>query len=167
MSPVLLVTLLVALQRLAELVIARRNTRRLLAAGAVEHAPGHYPLLVLLHAAWLVSLPLVVPPDRWPDPLLLALFLVLQGVRVWVLATLGGRWTTRILILPGAPPVRHGPYRFLRHPNYWVVALEIAVLPLAFGARTHALAFTALNAALLLLVRIPAEERAWAAAPPG
>jgi methyltransferase len=165
-SPVLLVTLLVALQRLGELVIARRNTSRLLAAGAVEHGRGHYPLLVLLHAAWLVTLPLVVPAERWPDPFWLTLFLVLQALRVWVLATLGGRWTTRIITMAGAPPVRHGPYRFLRHPNYLIVALEIAALPLAFGAWMHALLFSALNAALLLLVRIPAENRAWAAAPP-
>ncbi len=79
---------------------------------------------------------------------------------------MGGRWTTRIITMAGAPPVRHGPYRFLRHPNYLIVALEIAALPLAFGAWMHALLFSALNAALLLLVRIPAENRAWAAAPP-
>ena len=105
MTPVLIVTFLVALQRLGELVIARRNTSRLLAAGAVEHGSLHYPLIVLLHAAWLVTLPLVVPADRWPDPFLLAFFLVLQALRVWVLLTLGERWTTRIITVEGAPPI--------------------------------------------------------------
>jgi methyltransferase len=164
-TPVLIVTFLVALQRLGELVIARRNTSRLLAAGAVEHGSLHYPLIVLLHAAWLVTLPLVVAADRWPDPFLLAFFIVLQALRVWVLLTLGERWTTRIITLEGAPPVRHGPYRFVRHPNYLIVALEFAALPLAFGAWLHALVFSALNTALLLLLRIPAENRAWASAP--
>ena len=167
MSPVLAAVLLVALQRLAELAVARRNTRRLLAGGAVERGRGHYPLIVALHAAWLATLPLVVPPDRWPDLPWLLLFLALQPVRVWAIASLGGRWTTRILVLPGAAPVRRGPYRWLRHPNYVVVALEILALPMAFGAPAHALLFSLLNAALLLLVRIPAEERALATAGAG
>ena len=164
MSPVLVAVLLVALQRLGELAVARRNTRRLLAAGAVERGRGHYPLIVALHAAWLASLPLVVPPDRWPSLPWLILFLALQPLRAWAISSLGGRWTTRILVLPGAAPVSRGPYRWLRHPNYVVVALEILALPLAFGAPAHALLFSALNAALLLLVRIPAEERALAGA---
>ena len=164
MSPVLVAVLLVALQRLGELVVARRNTKRLLAAGAVERGRGHYPLIVALHAAWLASLPLVVPPDRWPSLPWLILFLALQPLRAWAISSLGGRWTTRILVLPGAAPVSRGPYRWLRHPNYVVVALEILALPLAFGAPAHALLFSVLNAALLLLVRIPAEERALAGA---
>lgn len=167
MSPVLVAVLLVAAQRLAELVVARRNTARLLAEGAVEHAPGHYPLIVALHAAWLATLPMVVPPDRWPSLPWLLLFIALQPLRVWVIASLGGRWTTRILVLPGAAPVRRGPYRWLRHPNYAVVALEILALPMAFGAPAHALVFSLLNAALLLLVRIPAEQRALTAAGAG
>lgn len=164
MSPVLVAVLLVAAQRLAELAVARRNTARLLAEGAVEHAPGHYPLIVALHAAWLTTLPLVVPPDRWPSLPWLLLFIALQPLRVWIIASLGGRWTTRILVLPGAAAVRRGPYRWLRHPNYAVVALEILALPMAFGAPAHALVFSLLNAALLLLVRIPAEQRALAGA---
>lgn len=163
MSPVLVVTALVALQRLAELAVARRNTRRLLARGAVEHGRGHYPPLVALHAAWLLGLPLAVPPDRWPDPILLGLYLLLQPLRVWTISSLGERWTTRIIVLPGAPPVRHGPYRWLRHPNYLIVAAEILVLPLAFGAWQLALLLTLLNAALLR-IRIRAEDRALAAA---
>ncbi len=159
MSPVLAVVLLVAAQRLVELVVARRNTARLLARGAVEHGARHYPLIVLLHAAWLLTLPAVVPADRWPDPWLLGLFVLLQPLRAWVIASLGGRWTTRVIVLPGAAPVRHGPYRWLRHPNYLVVAAEIALLPAAFGAWAHALLFSALNAAMLAW-RIRVEEAA-------
>ena len=167
MTASILLLALVTAQRLFELVLARRNTRRLLAEGAVERGRGHYPLIVALHAAWLATLPLVVPPDRWPSLPWLLLFLALQPVRVWAISSLGGRWTTRILVLPGAAPVRRGPYRWLRHPNYVVVALEILALPMAFGAPAHALLFSLLNAALLLLVRIPAEERALATAGAG
>lgn len=163
MSPVLVVVLLVAVQRLAELAVARRNTARLLAQGAVEHGAGHYPLIVLLHAAWLVSLPMVVPVDRWPDPWLLGLFVLLQPLRVWAIASLGGRWTTRVIVLPGVLPVRSGPYRWLSHPNYLIVATEILLLPLAFGAWRHALAFSLLNAIVLLGIRIPCESRALSA----
>ena len=149
---------LVTLQRLGELLLARRNTRALLARGAREHAPGHYPLIVALHALWLAALWLLAPGRevQWP---LIALFLLLQLGRLWVLATLGERWTTRIIVLPGVPPVAHGPFRFVRHPNYLIVAGEIALLPLAFGLWEIALAFTLANAAVLA-VRIRAEERA-------
>lgn len=156
-----LVFLLVAAQRLLELVLARRNTRRLLAQGAVEIGAGHYPLFVLLHAGWLAALVLTVPADApvsWP---LLTLFVLLQAGRVWVVASLGRFWTTRIVTLPGAPLVRRGPFRFVRHPNYLVVTGEIAVLPLAFGAWEIALVFSVLNAALLFH-RIRVEERALA-----
>jgi methyltransferase len=159
-----IVLALVAVQRLAELAYAQRNTRRLLAEGAVESGAGHYPFLVGLHVLWLLSLAVLVPADRAPDWTLLALFLVLQGLRVWVLASLGRFWTTRIITLPGAPLVRRGPYRWLRHPNYVVVAAEIAVLPLAFGAWEIALVFTAANAAMLAL-RIRCEERALSGRP--
>jgi methyltransferase len=144
-----LIVLLVALQRLAELVLSRRNERRLRQAGAREAGAGHYPLFVLLHGGWLVALFVLTPPDApivWP---LLAFFIVLQAARVWVIATLGRYWTTRILTLPGAPLVRHGPYRFVRHPNYVVVGLELAVLPLAFGQWLIALVFTAINLPLM------------------
>ena len=153
---------LVTLQRLAELAIARRNTARLLARGAVEVASGHYPLIVSVHTFWLASLWWLAPgqPVYWP---LLALFLLLQLGRVWVLATLGNRWTTRIIVLPGEPLVTGGPFRFVRHPNYLIVAAEIAVLPLAFGLWEMALIFTALNAGVLF-IRIRAEQRALALA---
>jgi methyltransferase len=140
---------LVVLQRLAELVYAERNTAALRARGAVEIGRAHYPLIVLLHAAWLVAVILMLPKDvpiNWP---LVAVFAVLQGLRVWVLATLGPYWTTRIITLKDAPLVRRGPYRFVRHPNYLVVSAEILVLPLAFGESTVAAVFTVLNAAML------------------
>ncbi|MDA0704989.1 MAG: isoprenylcysteine carboxylmethyltransferase family protein, partial [Proteobacteria bacterium] len=120
---------LVALQRFAELIYARRNTARLLAQGGVEIGAGHYPLIVLLHAAWLATLLIVVPEEaaiRWP---FLVLYLGLQVLRVWTLASLGRFWTTRIITFPTAPLTRAGPYRFCRHPNYLIVAGEIAVLP--------------------------------------
>ena len=152
---------LVVLQRLAELVLAARNTSRLRAAGAFELDARGYPAFVLLHGGWLVSLALLVPataPPSWP---LLAVYAVLQLGRVWILASLGRRWTTRIIVLPGAPLVRRGPYRFVRHPNYLIVAAEIAVLPLAFGAVAIAIVFSLANLALVAR-RIAIEERALA-----
>lgn len=148
----------VTAERLAELILAKRNTARLLQRGAVEFSPYHYPLIVALHAVWLVGLWLLA----WDLPLQwgwLALFAVLQGLRVWVLATLGERWTTRIIVLPGAPLVKRGPYRFLNHPNYAVVVGEIAVLPLVFGLPWFALAFSIMNA-MVLFLRITAESAA-------
>lgn len=158
MSAAVVILGLVTLQRLAELVVASRNTRVLLAQGAYEASPGHYPLVVAVHALWLATLWWLAPgrPVLWP---LIALFLLLQAGRLWVLATLGRRWTTRIIVLPGAPLVRNGPFRFVRHPNYLVVIGEIAVLPLAFGLWEAALVFSFLNA-VMLAIRIRAEERA-------
>ncbi|MFC3174015.1 isoprenylcysteine carboxyl methyltransferase family protein [Novosphingobium bradum] len=155
----------VTVQRLGELAIDRRNTARLLAAGAHEVGAGHYPAMVAMHAAWLVAL-WATAGDRPVNGLLLALFGVLQGLRAWVLASLGPRWTTRIIAMPGVPLVRKGPYRFLHHPNYVVVTAEIAVLPLVFGLVWIAMLFTLLNAAMLV-VRIGAENRALYAALPG
>lgn len=148
----------VTLQRLSELVIARRNTARLLAAGAREVGAEHYPVMVALHTAWLAELWFTVGGRPIFLPLL-AVFAVLQLLRVWVLATLGPRWTTRIIVTRDAPLVRRGPFRFVRHPNYMVVTAEIAVLPLTFGLVWVALLFTVLNAAMLT-VRIRAENRA-------
>jgi len=152
---------LVTLQRLGELVLSRRNTERLLAQGAREAAPGHYPLIVALHAAWLVGLWYLVvgQPDVGVSWGWLAVFVVLQGLRLWVIATLGPRWTTRIIVLPGAPLVREGPYRFVSHPNYCIVAAEILVLPLCFGLVWYGIVFSGLNA-LVLWIRIRAEEAA-------
>jgi methyltransferase len=151
---------LVTLERLAELWLARRNTARLMAQGAREHAPGHYKLIVAVHVLWLAAL-WWLALSRAIDGFWLGLFVALELARIWVLATLGPRWTTRIIVLSGAPLVRQGPYRFINHPNYWVVVGEIAVLPLAFGLWEVALIFTLLNAAVLT-IRIRAENRALA-----
>ena len=161
MTLALAVLAFVTLQRLGELIIARRNTARLLGRGAVEVAPGHYPLLVALHGAWLGGLWYLVVTRSLaaPDPILIAVFFVLQGLRVWVLTTLGSRWTTRIVVLPGERLVERGPYRYLAHPNYCVVAGEILVLPLAFGLIWYGVVFSVLNLALLR-VRIGAENKA-------
>ena len=153
------VLVLVLLQRGGELALAHRNTMRLLRLGAVEIDRRGYTMLVALHAAWLAALAVWVPaatPPSWP---LLALFAVLQAGRVWVIASLGRRWTTRLIMLPGAPLVTTGPYRWLRHPNYLIVAVEIAILPLAFAAVAIAAGFSACNV-VLLARRIRLEERA-------
>ncbi len=148
-SPLVWILGLVALQRLVELALAASNTRRLLARGAREVGRAHYPLFVLLHAAWLVAIAATTPLDRQPYWPLIGAFIVLQLLRVWVVATLGPYWTTRIITLDAAPMVRRGPFRFVRHPNYCIVVAEIAVLPLAFGDWPVALVWTLLNALLL------------------
>lgn len=167
MTAAAIVLALVTLQRGGELLLARRNTARLLAAGAVEVAADHYPAIIAVHASWLVGL-WVFGRHAAVHPAWLAVFCVLQLLRVWVIATLGPRWTTRIIVVPGAPLVARGPYRWLSHPNYAVVALEIAVLPLVLGLAWFAALFTVLDAAVLA-IRIRAEGRALArgAALPG
>ena len=151
---------LVTLERLGELWLAHHNTKALLQRGAVEHAAAHYPLIVLLHAAWLAGL-YWFAPQATIHMVWLLVFCVLQGLRIWVLATLGPRWTTRIIVLPATPLVRTGPYRFMSHPNYVVVIGEIAVLPLVFGLSLYALIFSILNAGVLC-IRIRAENAALA-----
>lgn len=150
----------VTAQRLAELVWAKRNAARLRAAGGVEFGAAHYPLMVALHAAWLLGLWLF-GHARSVDPAWFAVFVLLQAGRLWVLVSLGRRWTTRVIVLPGAVPVARGPYRWFRHPNYGVVVLEIAVVPLALGLPVFAVVFSLANAALLI-VRIRVENRALA-----
>ena len=155
---------LVTLSRLVELPFARANTRRLLASGGFEAARDHYSLIVALHAAWLVSLWLLAL-NRAVDLALLVLFALVECARVWVLLTLGRRWTTRIIVVPGEQLVRSGPYRYIKHPNYAVVVAEIALLPLVFGLWRVALVFSLLNAALLA-IRIREENRALSASSP-
>jgi methyltransferase len=148
----------VAVLRLAELAWAGRNTRWLRRQGAVEADASGYPLYVLLHAGWLAAIALSVPAaatPRWP---FLTVFGVAQLGRLWVIASLGRFWTTRILTLPGAPLVKKGPYRWLRQPNYVVVVAEIALLPLAFGAVAIAVLFSVLNL-VLIARRVRIEER--------
>ncbi len=161
MAPVTAHVLLVGyviLARLAELLVARRNTRRLLADGGHEVGRRHYPLIVATHAAWILALAFLVPTETPPAPYFLVPFMLVQVIRYWVIGSLGARWTTRIIVVPGAPLVKLGPYRWLRHPNYWVVAAEIALLPLVFGAWEIALGFSAVNA-VLLHHRVRIEER--------
>jgi methyltransferase len=152
------VVLILALQRGIELLYAERNTRRLRARGAVEIAPWQHPLFVALHAAWLLTLLLAIPPGAPANWWLLGLVAAAQLARFWIIASLGPYWTTRIITID-EPLVRRGPYRIFPHPNYAIVCIELAAVPLAFGAWRIAVIFTLLNAALLSL-RIPAEERA-------
>ena len=160
---VLLAVALVSVQRLLELRLSRRNERRVRRKGAVEYGRGHYPAMVGLHVLWMVStlfesvLREPGPPALWYVPL--AAFLLVQLLRYWAILSLGESWNVRVLVIPGGRRLRRGPYRYLSHPNYLVVAVEVAAFPLIFGAWITALAFTALNAAFLYL-RLNAEERA-------
>lgn len=149
----------VILARFAELLVARRNTRRLLAMGGYEVGRSHYPLIVATHTAWILALALLVPAQTPPAAHFLIPFLLVQVIRYWVIFSLGARWTTRVIVVPGAALVTRGPYRWLRHPNYLVVFAEIALLPLVFGAWEIALGFSAVNA-VILLYRIRIEEAA-------
>jgi methyltransferase len=158
MTTASIILLFVTLQRFSELVIARRNTAALMAKGAVEHGAAHYPVMVLLHASWLAGLwwfgwnAVVI----WP---LMYFYIALQAFRIWILATLGSRWSTRILTLPNEQLVVRGPYRFVRHPNYVLVLLEVPLLPLALGLNGFALLYGLLNIAMLAW-RIRVEETA-------
>ena len=165
MSAVLLILAVAAIsvQRLLELVLARRNERKARARGAVERGQRHYPLIVGLHSLWIAATLVegIVrgpePPSLWP--VALALFLLVQPLRYWAILSLGPFWNTKILVVPGARPVGRGPYRYVSHPNYVVVVVEILTFPLIFGAWLTAVVFTALNAAVLY-VRIREENRA-------
>ena len=162
MNAASIILALVTLQRLGELALSHANTRRLMQRGAIEVGANHYPLVVSVHAAWLIAL-WIWGRDQDVNPAALAAFVALQGVRLWVLATLGRRWTTRIIVLPSEPLVTAGPYKYLAHPNYAVVAGEIALLPVALHLPLLALVFTVLNAAVLV-IRIRAEADALSAA---
>ena len=160
---------LVALERVAELVVSKRNAAWSLARGGVETGRGHYPVMVVLHSGFLVAM-LVEAFVRRPDVpaalawSMLALVLAAQGLRWWCIATLGRRWNTRVIVVPGLPPVRTGPYRFLTHPNYIAVVVEGIALPLVHACWITAVGFTVANAALLT-VRIRAENAALATLP--
>jgi methyltransferase len=149
-------------QRLAELGFAQWNTVRLRAQGSFEFGAAHYPLMVALHAFWLLGL-WTFGHDRSVDPFWLAVFILLQAGRLWVIASLRSRWTTRVIVLPGVAPVARGPYRWLRHPNYLIVVLEIAVVPLALRLPLFALVFSLANAALIATrIRVENQALAWA-----
>jgi len=148
----------VTFERLFELALSRRHTRALLAEGAYEVGRGHYPLMVGVHVLWLWAnwaLLLTGGAELYVAPAIL--YVLVQGLRFWTMHSLGGFWTTRIIVVPHAPLVKTGPYRFLRHPNYVVVVLEIALLPLALGSWPLALGFSVANA-LVLILRIKTEE---------
>jgi methyltransferase len=155
---------LVTLQRLIELYVARRNTQRLLARGAYEAGSSHYWLIVVFHAAWIIGLWIYARdnPVNWTW---LFVYMVIEALRGWVVAALGDRWTTRIIVMPGEPLVAKGPYQYLRHPNYIVVALEIFVLPMVFGMLLYAVVFTAINAGVLYW-RIRIEQETFKEATP-
>lgn len=154
---------LVALERVAELVVARRNERWAHEHGGVEHGAGHYPVMVALHSGLLAAIPAEAmlrdrqPPRAWPA--LLATCLATQGLRWWCIRTLGPRWNTRVIVLPGTPPITAGPYRLLPHPNYVAVVAEGAALPLLAGATWTAAVFSAADA-VLLRHRIRVEDAA-------
>ena len=160
---------LVGLERLAELVVSRRNAAWSLARGGVEHGRGHYPVMVALHSGFLIAMlveawvrrPEVPPALAWS---MLALVLASQALRWWCIATLGPRWNTRVIVVPGMPPVTGGPYRLLRHPNYVAVVVEGMALPLVHSAWMTAVVFTVANA-VLLTVRIRVEDAALATLP--
>lgn len=156
-----IVLALVSLQRVAEVIYAEGNTRKLLACGGVELGREQYSAFVALHVLWLLCMWLFIAHDATPNWWLIGVFVALQIARIWVLTSLGPYWTTRLITFPGVPPVRRGPYRFMRHPNYAIVAGELAVLPLAFHAPIIALAFTLANV-ILLSLRIRAENAALA-----
>ena len=148
----------VIVQRLAELVYANANTRRLLAEGGREFGQKHYPLFIVLHGGWLVAIALFAQPATTPDLALLLAFIASQALRFWTLASIGRWWTTRIISAPHFPRVKKGPYRFIPHPNYTVVVIEIVLLPLLLGVPLVALVFSVANA-MLLAWRIRVEAK--------
>lgn len=151
--------LFIVLQRLIELLVAKRNEKQMRERGAYEVGAEHYPWMILLHVGFLCGLFIEVELGSTPNAILLAIFCCLQLARIWCIHSLGLFWNTKILILPGAQLVAKGPYAYVRHPNYVIVCLEILVLPLMFEAYVTAILFTLLNAAMLA-VRILVEERA-------
>lgn len=154
---------IVILQRLVELVVAKRNEQWMRSQGAFEVGAAHYPIMVTMHIAFFISLLAeVILLDRSLSSIwiiLLVIFLTAQVARIWCLTSLGKFWNTKIIILPGADVVQKGPYKWVRHPNYVIVTTELLVLPLMFGAYLTAIIFTLLNV-WMLSVRIPAEEKA-------
>ena len=148
MNWVIVIMAFVTLQRLGELILAKRNTAQLLASGGYEIGGTHYPIIVAFHTAWILGIWWLAPTQavNW---YLIAVFVVLQALRVWVIATLGSRWTTRIICLPGETLVARGPFRFLNHPNYAVVIGEIFILPLAFGLIWFSIVSGLINIAIL------------------
>ena len=145
----LIVFTYIVVQRLMELVYANANTKRLLAEGGKEHGAKHYPLFILLHGGWLIAIAVFARPAVLPTAWLLAALFLSQIFRFWTLFSIGRWWTTRIISAPHFPRVKRGPYLLMPHPNYTVVVIEIAALPLLLGAPIAAIIFSILNAGLL------------------
>ncbi|MCE2504700.1 MAG: hypothetical protein J4G05_11695 [Chlorobi bacterium] len=163
-SPLHVLIPLAILQRLWELRISKRNDRRLRAEGAIEFGKDHYPAIVVLHTLWfaamIAEIVLLSRPVNPFWPVLLPAWLFAQGLRYWTLRTLGSRWTTRVLVLLGERLIVTGPFKYIRHPNYLAIVVEILVLPLVFSCYVTAITFSLVNA-VLLWIRIRTEERAW------
>lgn len=163
-------TLLLVLQRVSELVLARRNERRTRARGGIEYGAGHYPIIVLLHVCWFIAFNAESymrgggPTSLWP--LWSSLFIAAQILRYWAISSLGEFWNTRIIVVPGIVAVRSGPYKYMPHPNYVAVLIEFVAVPMLVDAPITAIVGTVLNVALLLFVRMPAENRALAGLEP-
>lgn len=166
-----LISIIVILQRIAELVLARRNEKRAFARGGIEYGAGHYPIIVLLHVLWFIGFIVEnrakgMGHEEWDVsaifiwPLWAGMFVSAQVLRYWSIVSLGDSWNTRIIIVPGRPLVHTGPYSFIPHPNYVAVIMEFIAVPMLVGAPITAIVGTTLNLALLLFVRIPAENRA-------
>lgn len=156
--------IVIILQRLSELVLAAQHRKWAIAQGGVEYGADHYWMFVVLHSGWVLSWVIeaqAIQSWAWWG---IAGYVLIQVLRYWSIASLGRRWNTRIIVLPGMPPVESGPYRWLRHPNYIAVVVELALVPMLVGAWSTAMVFTILNALLLLRIRIPAEEAALRAA---
>ena len=163
-SPLHILIPLAILQRISELRVAKRNERGLRERGAIEFGKDHYPAIVTMHTLWFIfmiaEIIILSRPINPFWPVLLPIWLGAQGLRYWTLRTLGTRWTTRVFVVPGETPVTGGPFRYLRHPNYLAVVIEILVLPLIFSCYITAITFSLING-LLLWIRIRAEERGW------
>ncbi|MFD1707200.1 isoprenylcysteine carboxyl methyltransferase family protein [Siminovitchia sediminis] len=157
------VLVLVVFQRLSELVWAKRNERWMKERGAAEYGKSHYPWMVFIHISFFISLIIEVtflhrePSSYWP--VFLVIFLLVQGIRIWILVSMGRYWNTKIIVLPGSETIKKGPFRYMRHPNYFVVTIELAVLPLMFQAYWTAVLFFIFNQ-VILSVRIAEEEKA-------
>jgi len=151
------------IQRLSELLIASRNEKWLLSQGAVQYGQSHYPFIVAMHTLFIVSIIVeyILKPNSPIDFIFLVLFLLVLAFKFWALSSLGKYWNTKIYRIPGVYPIKKGPYKIFKHPNYMEVCLEIAIIPLVFHLYYTAIIFTVLNA-IMLSVRITVENKVWA-----
>jgi methyltransferase len=155
--------LFVIIQRLSELYIAKGNETWLRSQGAVEYGKEHYPFIVALHTLFIISIIVeyMLRSNTPIDYVFLILFILLLLFKFWALSSLGKYWNTKIFRVPGAGPVKKGPYKLFKHPNYFIVVCEIAIIPMVFHLYYTAIVFTVLNA-IMLTVRIKVENKVWA-----